>query len=68
MKHWLLQGRKLLVIFDPWVQQIFLKEASENFESTTIFALLIENHLRWKFHKSSSSRSREILETGERLP
>ncbi len=53
-----------MVPFGSCDTKISQKEASENSESRTTFALLIEIYQPSKFHQFSFARSREIPERG----
>ena len=55
---------KTFGVFGSWEPQNPLKEASDNFESMTSFALLIDIYLPWEFHKFSLSHSLERPERG----
>ena len=61
-------GGKLWVIFASCDPQNSVKEACENFDSTTAFAVLIEIYLPWEFHKFSPSRFSETPERGGGSP
>jgi hypothetical protein len=54
---------EILVVFGPWDFQNSQKEVSENFESVTTFAFLIEIYLPCQFHKFPLSHSFQTPES-----